>query len=67
MTPKLKAIELFEKYDNTLTYLESKTKAKQCALVAVDEIITLIQDIYCYDFDILNPYWQEVKNEIEKI
>ena len=27
MTPKEKAIELVEKYDETLTYLESKSKA----------------------------------------
>jgi hypothetical protein len=39
MTPKEKAIELIDKYDSTLTYLESKSKAKQCALIAVDEIL----------------------------
>lgn len=39
MTPKEKAKELIEKYDEMLTYLESKSKAKQCALIAVDEIM----------------------------
>ena len=41
LTPKLKAKELVHKFDSTLTYLESKTKAKQCALIAVDEILNL--------------------------
>jgi hypothetical protein len=36
MTPKEKAEELVNKYDETLTYLESKNKAKQCALIAVE-------------------------------
>ena len=69
MTPKEKAKELLEKYDETLTYLESKSKAKQCALIAVDEIIKSI------DFDWMevqnlesqHRYWQEVKQEIEKL
>jgi hypothetical protein len=39
MTPKEKADELIDNFDATLTYLESKTKVKQCALIAVNEII----------------------------
>ena len=39
MTPKEKAKELVENYDETLTYLESKSKAKQCALIAVNEML----------------------------
>lgn len=35
MTPKEKAKELVEIYDETLTYLESKSKAKKYALIAV--------------------------------
>lgn len=57
MTPKEKAKELVEKYDSTLTYLESKSKAKQCALIAVDEIIKEVV--------LSTMYWQEVKQEIE--
>jgi hypothetical protein len=63
MTPKEKAEELVERYDETLTYLESKSKAKQCALIAVDEIInsmTVATSVHL-------PYWQEVKQEIEKL
>jgi hypothetical protein len=78
MTPKEKAIELFEKYDNTLTYLEYKTKSKQCALIAVDEIIKSNPHIYIervsiggdniYNEAKINiRYWKEVKIEIEKL
>jgi hypothetical protein len=71
MTPKEKAKELVEKYDSTLTYLESKLKAKHCALIAVDEILKECSnwaggtndgwDANRFD------YWNEVKNEIEKL
>jgi hypothetical protein len=56
-----KANELVEKFDETLTYLESKAKAKQCALIAVDELLLLIT--YQPTID----YWNEVKQEIEKL
>jgi hypothetical protein len=61
MTPQEKAKDLVDKYDNTLTYLESKSKAKQCALIAVDELLLLIT--YQPTID----YWNEVKQEIEKL
>ena len=62
MTPKEKAKELVEKYDSTLTYLESKLKAKQCALIAVEEIETvLLQERVFESLD----YWKEVQQEIE--
>ena len=59
MTSREKAKELVERYDETLTYLESKSKAKECALVAVDEIISLVGRY--------TNYWQEVKQEIYKL
>ena len=69
MTPKEKAGELVEKYDETLTYLESKSKAKQCALIAVDEIDDIYQKLTPKDdpyyFLLELEYWQEVKQEIE--
>ena len=66
MTPKEKAKELVEKYDSTLTYLESKSKAKQCALIAVDNIIkeTKLHDKTIYQHG-RTFYWKEVKQEIE--
>jgi hypothetical protein len=66
---KEKADELFNKYYQLCadsSYPDSM--AKQCALIAVDEIYNEIDDNY----DTLHSsdrkqYWQEVKNEIEKI
>jgi hypothetical protein len=59
MTPKEKAQELVDKFDSTLTYLESKTKAKQCALITVDEIIKEVV--------LSSMYWQQVKIEIQNL
>ena len=62
MTPTEKAIELIHKFCSTTEgYYKSKKNlrnAKQCALIAVDEILKLRVNI---------PYWQEVKEEIEKL
>jgi hypothetical protein len=66
MTPKEKAIELVERYDDALTYLESKAKAKQCALIAVDELIDQCWSYREIDLGLALEYWQEVKQEIEK-
>ena len=68
MTPKQKAIELITRFQHPLSE-ESNTDclhievAKEFALIAVDEIIDNIPDD---DKQILN-YWQEVKQEIEKL
>lgn len=57
MTPKQKAQELLKRYlDIGVGY----DWAKQCALVAVDEIM-----YNCYQ--VMKPFWQEVKQEIEKL
>ena len=47
-----------------------KENAKQCALICVDEIIDVLQnipDIYCKGNIILDAiqYWEEVKQEIK--
>ena len=67
MTPKEKAEELVEIYDSTLTYLESKLKAKQCALIAVDEILNNIDFTSMINGTDDYNFWQEVKEEIEKL
>ena len=65
MTSKEKAKELVEKYDETLTYIESKSKAKQCALIAVDEIIELRKGYFDCGKEIQDEkYWQYVKREL---
>ena len=76
MTPKEKAKELIEKYlkldieiggqyDGYLTM--KMHDAKQCALVTVDEILkshyALLTGIKPSTYN----YWQEVKEEIEKL
>ena len=70
MTPKQKAIELFDKYffphyvwendgyqiDEKLTY----EVRKRFALIAVNELIKSVSDVNSW-------YWEEVKEEIEKL
>ena len=78
MEAKDKAIELVEKYkpmvngyvgSSMLTNTEYPEtilrNAKQCALIAVDEIIDYL--ISNQITGTLMTYWQEVKNEIEKL
>lgn len=72
MTPKEKAIELVDKFlTTTIGYYEyyvgtNKEKAKQCALIAVDEIIEEVRDYSDTNHhqDRMN-YWQQVRTEIE--
>ena len=72
VTPKEKAKELLDKFKEhsqlMIGYggLTSKIgTAKQCALIAVDEIL---ETVVVYD-DISNDYqfWQQVKQEIKKL
>lgn len=74
MTPKEKAIELYNKYI-TMPYPIHTERAKQCALIAVDEILLItskkeswynVRGKYQERF-ILDQYWVEVKQEIEKL
>jgi flagellar assembly factor FliW len=74
MTPKEKAFELAHKFrlleirtSENSHMMISMADAKQCALISVDEILDVITGIYDYDFEVLNQYWQEVKQEIEKL
>ena len=60
MTPKEKAIELFDK----MSFETHKHNAKQSAIILVEEIETiLLQERVFESLD----YWQEVKQEIEKL
>ncbi len=76
MTPKEKAIELYNKFYNTSSHphhVESrKNNAKQCALIAVDEMIEIYVSA-CVAMGMpkedaekqQSKYLQEVKKEIE--
>jgi hypothetical protein len=65
MTPKEKAEELYSKFEDNIQGIEGYEwweSAKQCALIAVDEILKLeVNDGYDHNF------WQQVKQEIEKL
>ena len=72
MTPKEKAKELYNKFYNTSSHphhVESrKNNAKQCALIAVDEIIKSNPIKFDEDDNCIASYWwKEVKQEIEKL
>ena len=58
MTPKEKAIELSDKMFNGFQFTIDDYTAKQCAIIAVDEILNILP------FDSLR-YWSEVRTEIE--
>ena len=64
MTPQEKAKELFLKFRQIPPFSPytgiDDGEAKQCALIAVDEILDYIQEED-------NWYWQDVKQEIEKL
>ena len=63
MTPKEKADELVERLYGCAEINEYT--AKRCALIAVDEILNLAS--FYNDTQGEVTYWQEVKQEIEKI
>jgi hypothetical protein len=82
MTPKEKAIELFDKMHIEIYNRDMYNdlfRAKQCALIAVNEILELkeTQEEYQIQYDNgewsrqlgyrYSKYWQEVKQEIEAL
>ena len=71
LTPKEKAEELYSKYYNRIEHTLSEEYSpheidvvKQCALIAVDEIIDAL-DFNQWQNAKQIDYWQEVKQEIE--
>lgn len=65
MKPKEKAEELMLKYYNLIP-MNTVSFAKQCALIAVEELIEE-EDNYNNGSFYPSEYWQEVKQEIEKL
>jgi hypothetical protein len=63
MTPKEKAEELYSMYNSFGKLNDSEVK--ECALIAVDEIIDMVKHTPIEDIE--TDYWQEVKQEIEKL
>lgn len=73
MTPKEKAQELYNTYEQLgrdfTRGVSMNEFAKQCALIAVDEIIKSnphSNPMNTHGFSTM-AYWQEVKHEIEKL
>lgn len=74
MTPKEKAKELVDNFtfiDNgeklQLVTTKDKIKAKQCALIAVDEILEATKISYDrpdYQGVVYDSFWKQVKQEI---
>lgn len=72
MTPKEKAEELFNKFYSTVLPEEDEYElviSKQCALIAVDELIECSKSYDNYNATWASQinYWQEVKKEIEAL
>lgn len=84
MTPKEKAMELFNSYEyinKHINKFDTTFHSKMCALIAVDEIIQAVYNIdhrltatydkaggfWWYEESRELKYWQEVKQEIEKL
>jgi hypothetical protein len=80
MTPKEKAEELFNKFNKVEIYISIEPRdieceikhtqgntTKQCALIAVDEILSMGIMSDSGDWRMAKSYWQEVKQEIEKL
>jgi hypothetical protein len=81
MTPKEKAEELYTRYDSLFKApFKKHQQLKQCALIAVDEIIQSRQDDGHFDDTLSSTgseyytphpmyltYWEQVKQEIENL
>jgi hypothetical protein len=69
--PKEKAKQLVEKFRNSITsFLSDNMKnenAKQCAIIAVDEIMEELENNKSYFMAENLIFWQEVKEEINKL
>jgi hypothetical protein len=75
MTPKEKAEELVNKFaklpeEGTLAWYLSFELSKQCTLIAVDEILNVLNGYWNQDCKINHTkigYYNEVKQEIEAL
>jgi len=77
MTPKQKAKELVDKFTRSQyygclgcgeDYDDKQESAKQCALIAVDEILDEIQPFeLAWEYQSKIEFWNNVKKEIEAL
>lgn len=68
MTPKEKAVELYNKFKIS-AFSVRDNEAKRCALICVDEIIATCPQKENEIFAVSKgmKYWEEVKAELEKM
>jgi hypothetical protein len=62
MTPQEKAKDLIRQF-----YSVGAMECKQCALVAVNEILSMGIMSHSGDWEMAKSYWEEVKQEIQKL
>jgi len=69
MTPQEKAKELIYKFDDTMEFSTPQRFAKQCALIAVNNIIAANPHSNPLNTEVHSTmqYWNEVKKEIENL
>lgn len=73
MTPKEKAVSLYESFYPQVQWKmgqeDCKDRAKQCSLIAVDEIIEALDFDWMevQNLDREHDYWNKVKQEIDKL
>jgi hypothetical protein len=71
MTPQEKATELtlkmYDEVKNKYPTILAMPLAKQCALIAVDEVLSIKKEIWDDFHREYFEYWQQVKAEIEKL
>jgi hypothetical protein len=66
MTPKEKAKDLVEQFASVLMHDEVYEDSIKCALILVNEVIEALHQHH-WQNRLLIDYWQEVKNELEKL
>lgn len=65
MTSKEKAVQIYNKFYGVPLYIKT---IKECCYLLIDEILNIeYPTIFLDELDSHIAYWQEVKNEIEKL
>lgn len=67
MTPKEKAEELFEKFTFPCWECDEFAKAKESSLIAVDEILYVLNEIDSTEQWNASYFYNQVKQEIERL
>jgi hypothetical protein len=66
-TPEEKANELYDKFYDFYPNQDAQFIAEQCALIAVNEILYVLENDVMLCKQSKRDYWENVKKEIEKL